>query len=96
LLKVEGKFIFVGLPDEAELRITPFMLNSSAVSISATHLGSRKEMMDMLSLAAEKHIEAWVEEIPLSKHNLADAVARLEHHNVHYRFWLIRYSEALE
>jgi alcohol dehydrogenase (NADP+) len=41
--------------------------------MGATHLGSRKEMIRMLQLAADKGLKSWVEQIPISEKGLAEA-----------------------
>ena len=42
-LKVDGKFTSVGLPDEPWTDLHPAKLVSSAASVGATHIGSKKE-----------------------------------------------------
>ena len=61
--------------------------------IGASHLGSRKEVLSMLKLAAEKGIESWVEEIEISKEGLATALTRLHKTDVKYRFTLTGYDK---
>jgi alcohol dehydrogenase (NADP+) len=41
--------------------------------IGASHLGSRKEMVRMLKLAADRGIKPFVEEIPVSERGIAEA-----------------------
>jgi alcohol dehydrogenase (NADP+) len=73
LLDVHGRWISVGLPEGAgqEVKTSTFMANGCL--IGATHLGSRKEMIRMLQLAADKGLKSWVEEIPISEKGLAEA-----------------------
>jgi alcohol dehydrogenase (NADP+) len=73
LLDVHGRWISVGLPEGAgqEVRSTTFIANGCL--IGATHLGSRKEMIRMLNLAADKGLKSWVEKIPISEKGLAEA-----------------------
>ena len=42
-LKVDGKFTSVGLPDEPWTDLHPAKLVTSAASVGATHIGSKKE-----------------------------------------------------
>lgn len=73
LLDVHGRWISVGLPEGAghEVKTNTFMSNGCL--IGASHLGSRKEMIQMLQLAADKGLKSWVEEIPISEKGLTEA-----------------------
>lgn len=73
LLDVHGRWISVGLPEGAgqEVKTNTFMANGCL--IGASHLGSRKEMLQMLQLAADKGLKSWVEEIPISEKGLTEA-----------------------
>jgi alcohol dehydrogenase (NADP+) len=57
-------------------------------------LGSRKETIAMLELAAEKGLKSWVEEIPISAEGLKTAVSRLHKNDVRYRFTMTDYDKA--
>lgn len=46
--------------------------------IGTTHLGSRKEMIEILQLEADKGIQYGVEEIPISIKSLAEGMNKLE------------------
>lgn len=94
LLDVHGRWISVGLPEGAgqEIKTQDFMSNGCL--IGASHIGSRKETIRMLELAAEKGIKSWVEEVKISKEGLKDAVLRLQKNDVRYRFSLTGYEEA--
>lgn len=93
LLDVHGKWISVGLPEGSgqEVKAQSFLANGCL--IGASHLGSRKEVLAMLKLAAEKGVQPWVEEIPISKENLKTALTRLHNNDVRYRFTLTNYEE---
>lgn len=94
LLDVQGRFISVGFPEESTLLIKPQDLNPNACSISATHLGSRREMLDMFRLVDEKGIKSWVETVPLSADSLATTFERLSKNDVRYRFTMVDYDKA--
>ncbi|CAK7236042.1 hypothetical protein SBRCBS47491_009501 [Sporothrix bragantina] len=94
LLDVHGKFVSTGFPEESKLEITPQMLGPNGCSISASHIGSRKETLAMLKLAAEKGIKSWVETIPISEENLSKTIQRLEKNDVRYRFCMVDYDKA--
>jgi alcohol dehydrogenase (NADP+) len=94
LLDVHGKWISVGLPENADLAISPWSLISNGCLIGSSHLGSRKEMLAMLKLAAEKGIKSWVETVPISAENLSTTVQRLHKNDVRYRFTMVDYDKA--
>jgi len=94
LLDVHGRWVSVGLPEGAgvEIKTQDFMTNGCL--IGASHLGSRKETLAMLKLAADNGIKSWVEEVPISKEGLKSAVTRLQKNDVRYRFTMTGYEEA--
>lgn len=67
LLKVHGKFIAVGLPEGEGWRVAPQSLLGNGCLIGSSHLGSRKETLAMLQLAADQNIKSWVETIPVGE-----------------------------
>lgn len=93
MLDVHAKWISVGLPEGEgqEVKTQTFMNNGCL--IGASHLGSRKEVLSMLKLAAEKGIKSWVEEIEISKEGLKSALERLHANDVKYRFTLTGYDK---
>ncbi len=93
-MDVHGRFINVGLPEEAGQEIKAQDLLSNGVLIGASHLGSRKETLAMLQLAADKDIKSWVEEIEISEEGIKEAVTRLKGNDVKYRFTLVGYDQA--
>lgn len=94
LLKVHGKFVSTGVPEESKLEITPQMLNFNGCFVGSSHLGSRREMLDMLDLAAKKGIKSWVETVPISAENLSKVIQRLEKNDIRYRFTMVDYDKA--
>ncbi|KAI0425923.1 NADP-dependent alcohol dehydrogenase-like protein [Xylaria sp. FL1042] len=93
LLDVHGKWISVGLPEDADLTIKPQSFMSNGCLIGASHLGSRKEMLAMLKLTAEKGIKSWVETVPISAENLSTTLQRLHKNDVKYRFAMVDYDK---
>ncbi|RYP21250.1 hypothetical protein DL765_002389 [Monosporascus sp. GIB2] len=93
LLDVHGKWISIGFPEEAELKIRPQDLNPNGCLIGASHLGSRKEMLEMFRLVDEKGIRSWVETVPLSAENLSKTVQRLHKNDIRYRFTMVDYDK---
>ncbi|KAI1212396.1 GroES-like protein [Annulohypoxylon truncatum] len=94
LLDVHGRWVSVGLPEEANLNIKPQDLIANGCLIGASHLGSRREMLEMLQLAADKGIKSWVETVPISAENLGKTVQRLKKTDVKYRFTMVDYDKA--
>ncbi|KAJ2983094.1 hypothetical protein NUW58_g6309 [Xylaria curta] len=93
LLDVHGKWVSVGLPEDASLTIKPQSFMANGCLIGASHLGSRKEMLAMLKLAADKGIKSWVETVPISAENLSKTVQRLHDNDVKYRFTMVDYDK---
>ncbi|KAF4995844.1 hypothetical protein FDECE_12677 [Fusarium decemcellulare] len=93
LLKVHGKFIAVGLPEGAGWQIRPQSLLTNGCLIGSSHLGSRREVLEMLQLAADKDIKSWVETIPISEEGVGLALERLHMGDVRYRFTLVDYDK---
>ncbi|OBT85588.1 hypothetical protein VE02_06683 [Pseudogymnoascus sp. 03VT05] len=93
LLDVHGRFISVGLPEGSGAEVRAQDLLGNGCMIGASHLGSRREVLEMLQLAADKKIESWVEEVKISPDNLRASLARLHNSDVRYRFALTGYEE---
>lgn len=94
-LTVEGRFVSVGLPPVSDkFELNPFSFLSSGGSFGSSLLGSKKEVMDMLALAAEKGIKPMVEEIPISEENCEVALTRCNDGDVRYRFVFTNYDKA--
>lgn len=94
MMDVHGRWVSVGLPEEAGQEVKAQNLIANGVLIGASHLGSRKEMLEMLQLAADKGIKSWVEELKISEAGLKDAMNRMKKNDVKYRFTLTGYEEA--
>ncbi|KAK6543052.1 hypothetical protein TWF694_006979 [Orbilia ellipsospora] len=94
VLKVHGKFVFVGLAPGDGQKVSAFDLLGNGCFIGASHLGSRKEMLQMLDLAAEKGVKCWSELIPISVEGVKQGHARLfDKNGVRYRFVLTDYDK---
>ncbi|KAF9445944.1 NADPH-dependent alcohol dehydrogenase [Macrolepiota fuliginosa MF-IS2] len=83
LLKVHGRFIMVGIPDEElpAFKATLFLKNGPLVG--GSKIGSKKEAMEMLKLAAEKNIRPWIELLPSIE--ASRAVTNVKEGKVKYR-----------
>lgn len=93
LMDVHGRWIGVGMPEEEGFEIKNQGLIANGVLMGSSHIGNRKETLQMLQLAAEKDIYPWVEEVPISKENLTTIVNRMKKGDVHYRFTLTDYGK---
>jgi alcohol dehydrogenase (NADP+) len=92
LLDVHGRWVSVGLPggEGMKLRNQDFMPNGCF--IGSSHLGSRRETLEMLQFAADHGINTWVDEVPLSADGLRTALSRLQKHDVKYRLCMTSYE----
>jgi alcohol dehydrogenase (NADP+) len=93
MLDVHGRWVSVGLPEEEGPSLKPQDLLQNGVFMSASHLGSRREMLEMLQLAADKGLTSWVEEIPIGEEGLKQAIVRMKKGDVRYRFTLTGYEK---
>lgn len=93
LLDVHGKFVSVGLPEGEGVEVRSQTFLSNGCFIGASHLGSRRETLEMLQLAADKGIKTWVEERPISEGNLAEVMQKLKKSDVRYRFCMTDYEK---
>jgi alcohol dehydrogenase (NADP+) len=94
MMDVHGRWVSVGLPEEEGQVIKAQNLLDNGVLIGASHLGSRKEMIQMLDLAAEKGLTSWVEPVEISEENLKEAMLRMKKGDIRYRFALTGYDKA--
>lgn len=92
LLDVHGKWVSVGLPEGEGIVVKSQTFLSNGCFFGSSHLGSRRETLEMLQLAADKGIKTWVEEAPISKEKLADIMQRLHKNDVRYRFCMTNYE----
>ncbi|QSZ30868.1 hypothetical protein DSL72_000426 [Monilinia vaccinii-corymbosi] len=93
ILNVHGRWVSVGIPDGQGQIIDNSQLVKNGVLVGGSHLGSRKEALAMLDLAAEKGIKSWVETIEIGEEGLKTALTRLHNNDVKYRFTLVGYDE---
>jgi len=93
LLDVHAKWVNVGLPEGDGIKVRSQTFLNNGCFFGTSHLGSRRETLEMLQLAADKGIRSWVEEVPINAENLTKTVKRLEANDVRYRFCLTNYPE---
>ncbi|CCC09906.1 hypothetical protein SMACR_03462 [Sordaria macrospora] len=94
LLKVNGEFHMVGIPEEPLAPLEPFAFLANGSKLSASHLGNNQEMKAMLQLAADKKIFPKVETLQLGEEGCKEAVERVKEGNkVHYRLTLTGFDK---
>lgn len=94
LLDVHGKWVSVGLPGGAGITVRNQDFLPNGCFIGSSHLGSRRETLEMLQLAADKGINTWVQEIPINPEGLKSAMEGLGKHAVRYRYCMTNYEDA--
>lgn len=85
LLKLDGTLHFVGVPS-ASLEIPVGSLIGGRRRVSASAIGSRADMLDMLDFAARHDIGAQVEIVPMAEANAA--IDKLRQNKARYRMVL--------
>lgn len=88
MLYVHGKLINVGLPDIDQPLPTlhAFDLVPNGAFIGGSSIGSKKEALEMLKLAADKGVKPWIEELPMK--DVRKALEGLGDNKVRYRYVL--------
>jgi len=87
-LVVHGKFICVGLPDEPFPAFTGFSFISNGCFFGGSHIGSKKECLEMLDIAAKKGVKPWIEEMPMK--DCKKAIENVKNGKPRYRYVLVQ------
>jgi alcohol dehydrogenase (NADP+) len=82
-LSVNGRLIYVGMPEDKLPQLGPQDLAANGAFIGSSHIGSKKEAMQMLQLAADKGIKTWKQVIPMSE--AAEGIKAIEENTVRFR-----------
>lgn len=96
LLDVHGKWVSVGLPEGEGIKVRNQTLLSNGCFMGSSHLGSRRETLEMLQLAADKGIKTWLEELPIGADGLKEAMARMEKSKARYRICMTGYEDVFK
>ncbi len=83
LLKVDGSFVVVGLPDKP-VPVAVFSLTSGRRSLAGSNIGGIRETQEMLDFCAHYRVACDIEVIPIEKVN--EAYERILKSDVRYRF----------
>ena len=94
VMDVHGHFVSVGLPEDSGNQIHAKDLLFNGVLLGVSHIGNRKETIEMLQLAADKGLKSIVQEILISEAGLKEAVMKLKENDVRYRVTMTQYQIA--
>jgi len=83
---VEGHVHSVGLPDDKVPPIPFQALAGNGASISVSHIGSKKQALEMLQFAADHGIKTWTE--VLSMKDVGKGIQGVKDNKVRYRYLL--------
>ncbi|KZT10969.1 GroES-like protein [Laetiporus sulphureus 93-53] len=87
-LFVHGKFITVGIPDVDKPlpELHPFDFAGNGCLLGGSHVGSKKECLEMLELARSKNVRPWIETMPMK--DAGKALMGVKENRVRYRYVL--------
>ncbi|KAE8443382.1 hypothetical protein EG329_001941 [Mollisiaceae sp. DMI_Dod_QoI] len=97
IVNINGEFHHVGLPDEPLPQFKAQIFASNGSKMGGSHIGSKKEALEMLDLASkiyEKGIKPRIETIDISEKGCAEAVQKVKSNNVRYRVTLTGFHKA--
>ncbi|WWC86964.1 uncharacterized protein L201_001845 [Kwoniella dendrophila CBS 6074] len=88
LLKPQGNFIFVGIPETGKLpEITPGQLIFGNLHVGGSLIASPQQLKDMLQLCADKNVKSWIQRWSMDKIN--EAIPSMIAGNARYRYVLV-------
>jgi len=87
MLKVHGRFVMVGAPEQPLPSISSSVLLMNNVSLGGSVIGSPADIAEVLDLAARAHIHGWVQTRPMKDTN--QAVLDMEQGKASYRYCLV-------
>lgn len=92
LLRTRGTFIQVGAPEDKLPALSAGALIGKAVKIGGSMIGSPSEIEEMMQLAVDKNIKAWVQTRPMREAN--QAVLDMEAGKARFRYCLVNENES--
>jgi alcohol dehydrogenase (NADP+) len=87
LLKYRGALVQVGNPDDGKFIVPPNPMLANKLSFSGSVIGSAEETRELLQLAADKGIRAWIQERPMRSAN--QALLDIKAGKPRYRYCLV-------
>ncbi|KAF9555977.1 GroES-like protein [Agrocybe pediades] len=82
-LRVHGHFIMCAMPDDALPALKTTDLSGNGALLGGSHIGSKKEAIDMLNLAVKKGVKAYIEMLPMKE--AGKALKNVKEDKVRYR-----------
>jgi alcohol dehydrogenase (NADP+) len=95
-LNINGEFHNVGLPDQPLPQFQAQVFASNGCKMGGSHIGSKKEAVEMLELASkiwDQGVKPKIEKIKISEAGCANAVKKVKDNQVRYRVTLIGFHE---
>lgn len=93
-IAINGKFIAVGAPSVSEkMEMHAFQLILHNASLNGSEIGSKKEALIMLKLAAENKIYPVIEKLPINEANVAKVLEGVDNSSVRYRYVLTDFDK---
>lgn len=96
-ININGEFHNVGLPDQPLPQFKAQVFASNGAKMGGSHIGSKKEALEMLQLASkiyEKGIKPKIETIDISEKGCSEVVQRVKTNKVRYRVTLTGFHKA--
>ena len=87
LLRVNGQFIQVGAPEDKLPEFSAHALIAKGTKIGGSMIGSPAEIEEMLQLAVDKNVRAWVHTVPMKDAN--KAIVDMDAGKARYRYTLV-------
>ncbi|KUJ11420.1 NADPH-dependent medium chain alcohol dehydrogenase [Mollisia scopiformis] len=97
IININGEFHNVGLPDQPLPQFKAQVFASNGSKMGGSHIGSKKEALEMLQLASkiyEKGVKPKIETIDISEKGCSDAVQKVKTNKVRYRVTLTGFHKA--
>ena len=92
LLRVQGTFIQVGAPEDKLPELSAHALIGKGIKIGGSMIGSPEEIEEMLHLAVDKKIRAWIETRLMKDVN--QALLDMDRGRARYRYTLVNQRNA--
>lgn len=82
-LGVNGRFIMVALPDDELRPINPMNLATNGALFGGSHIGSKKEALEMLDVAVKHGVKSYIQMLPMKE--AGTALKNLQNNKVRFR-----------
>jgi alcohol dehydrogenase (NADP+) len=94
MLKVGGKLVLVGAPEQPlpPLAVFPLLMNN--VFIGGSAIGSPETISEMLELASKEKLHGWIQTRPMTETN--QAVLDMQDGKARYRYCLVNEKNLAE